>query len=344
MLSRGWGWRAALRRGVVPALVGLVASASVGCKDGSSGDAPPRQPIPSPPASADAAKAPEAGTPGADEARSRLLAWLDPDAVAIGYVAMPSPLNAEAVAVVYGLPPRAEDLLDAIEDVDGALEAVRPVDAPKADTWLGPQALVSAGRMSKRPMVLRPLTVPRAEAIARLEALGLTRQELDAFEVWVPQRVFPYRVVLLSGSEAGDVAGFIPAIEPGTGLPPLIAARDMPPSDVETELQTVLTGPDAPAVALFVAGPMLHLDLAQDVLSARFELRRGRDGSLDGQVALQVEDPTPAVKALAGRTAPEQNDGIQRLMERAAFLSDGPMVAGRLQLTPGDAALLVGPR
>jgi hypothetical protein len=293
-------------------------------------------PSPPPPSTPDSADAP---TPAiTDDARTRLLTWLDPDAVSVAYLRVPRPLHGHAVAVVYGLPPRAEDLLDAVTDVDAALEAVRPTEAPSASTWIGPQALVSAGRMSRRPLVLRPLLVPRAEAVARLEALGLERQEVDAFEVWVPRRVFPYRVVLLDG----DVAGFIPMSDPGTGLPPLIAARDMPPSEVETQLDALLREPGGPVVALFTAGPMLHFDFDHDVLAVRFELRRGSDGSLDGQIALQVDgDPSEAVRALQARKAPEQNDGIQRLVERAAFLVDGPMVAGRLQLSPADANLLL---
>jgi hypothetical protein len=240
--------------------------------------------------------------------------------------------------VVYGLPPRAEDLLRADTDVDAALEAVRPTEAPAAATWLAYDALVTAARMSKRPLVLRPLLVPRAEAIARLEALGLERKEVDAFEVWEPRRVFPYRVVLLDG----DVAGFISASEPGSGLPPLIAARDMPPSEVETQLEALLAGPGAPVVALFAAGPMLHLDLDPDVLSVRFEIRRSADGSLDGQIALQLDgDASAAVAALEARKAPEQSDGIQRLVERAAYMVDADaVVAGRLQLSRADAALL----
>jgi hypothetical protein len=308
------------------------------CKgDQASGDeAPPRETIPSPPPPT-ASKA-AAADPGSNERRARLMAWLDPDAVSVAYLAGPERLRGDAVAVVYGLPPRAEELLSAVNDVDEALEAVRPTEAPAAATWLAGEALVTAARMSRRPLVLRPLLVPRAEAITRLEALGLERKEVDAFEIWEPRRVFPYRVVLLDG----DVAGFISASEPGTGLPPLVAARDLPPSEVETQLETLLTGPGAPVVALFAVGPMLHLELEQDVMTVRFEIRRGADGSLDGQIALQVDgDATAAVAALEARKAPEQSDGIQELIERAAYMVDrDTVVGGRLQLSPADAALL----
>lgn len=297
-------------------------------------DVPPREAIPAPPAPPSPAAPADAG---ADERRARLMAWLDPEAVSVAYLSLPGRLRGDAVAVVYGLPPRAEELLRAVTDIDDALEAVRPTDAPAADTWLSSEVLVTNARMSRRPLLLRALLVPREQAIARLEALGLERQEVDAFEVWVPQRVFPYRVVLL----AGDVAGFISTTEPGTGLPPLIAARDLPPSDVETQLAELLAAPGAPSIALFAAGPMLHFDLAQDVMSVRFEMRRGSDGSLDGQIVLQLDgDPNAAVAALEGRKAPEQSDGIQQLIERAAYMADGPVVAGRLQLSPTDAAQL----
>ncbi|MCA9709393.1 MAG: hypothetical protein KDK70_26365 [Myxococcales bacterium] len=121
-----------------------------------------------------------------------------------------------------------------------ALDAVRPHDAPPTETWLSLETLVDLGRLAQRPTVLRPLLVPREEAIARIEAMGLRRQEDEVFDVWVPERVFPYEVVLLEG----DVAAFIPASEPGTGLSPLAAARDMPPSDVETQLGALLAALD----------------------------------------------------------------------------------------------------
>ena len=311
---------------------------TVGCPGGSDPqDQPkPRETIPSPPPPPPAAGT-DAADPDAGSRRARLLAWLDPDAISVAYSRLPARLRADAVAVVYGLPPRAEDLLRALADVDEALEAVRPTEAPKTETWLASEALVTAGRTSRRPLVLRPLLVPKAEAIARLEALGLERKEVDAFEVWEPRRVLPYRVVLLDG----DVAGFIPQSEPGTGLPPLVAARDMPPSEVETQLAALLAAPDGLGLALFAAGPMIHLDLEEDVISVRFELRHASDGSLDGQVALQVDgEPGPVVAALEGRKAPEQSDAIQKLVERTAYLADGPIVAGRLQLGPTDAALL----
>jgi hypothetical protein len=321
----------------VLALTGVLLHAA-GCPGGSTPQdpPPPRETIPSPPPPPPTAGS-DAADPEAGSRRARLLAWLDPDAISVAYSRMPERLRADAVAVVYGLPPRAEELLRAIADVDEALEAVRPTDAPATGTWLASEALVTAGRLSRRPLVLRPLLVPKAEAIARLEALGLERQEVDAFEVWQPRRVLPYRVVLLDG----DVAGFIPMSEPGTGLPPLVSARDMPPSEVETQLDALLAVPDGLAVALLAAGPMIHLDVDQDVMSVRFELRRAKDGSLDGQLALQVDgEPGPVAAALEGRKAPEQSDAIQRLVERAAYGAEGPIVAGRLQLSPADAALL----
>lgn len=327
----------ALGRAVLAVTVTLGSSACQG--DGSApSQAPPREAIPSPPPPpTTSTTAPDPPDPEGATRRARLLAWLDPDAVAVAVVRTPTRLRSDAVAVVYALPPRAEELLEAVADVDEALEAMRPKDAPAAAAWLSSDALATAGRMSRRPMVLRPLLVPKAEAAARLEALGLERQEVDAFEIWEPRRVFPYRVVLLDG----DVAGFIPATEPGTGLPPLVAARDMPPSEVETQLEALLSAPGAPAVALLVAGPMLHLDLEQEVGSARFELRIAGDGSLDGQVALQIEgEAAAAASTLEGRKAPEQSDVIQRLVERTAYVVDGPVVAGRLQLSPADARAL----
>ncbi|MEM9458271.1 MAG: hypothetical protein AAGF11_29110 [Myxococcota bacterium] len=319
--------------------LGLTGCPGKGAQD----DPPARQAPPNPPAPE---PSPGANTPSANAASDPstagpLLAWLDPDAVSVAYLDLPQHLRSDAVAVVYGLPPRAEDLLQAVTDLDHALDAIRPTDSPATDTWLSPRGLVTVGRLARRPTVLHPLRVPKAEAIARLEALGLVREEDEVFEIWAPQRVFPYKVVMLEG----EVAAFIPAAEPGSGLSPLAAARDQPPSDVETQLGALLSGPDAPTLALFAAGPMLHFDLSDDVLAVRFELRRASDGSLDGQLALQIEgDPAAAAKALEDRTAPEQSDRIQQLVERAAYVVDAEVVAGRLQLSAADAKLLVAPR
>lgn len=337
--ARTTAWARAMTRAVLGVALGLT-----GCPDGGPGDDPPsRQAPPNPPAPepSSVAKAPSADVTADPSAPGPLLAWLDPDAISVAYLDLPQHLRSDAVAVVYGLPPRAEDLLQAVTDLDHALDAIRPTDSPATDTWLSPRGLVTLGRLARRPTVLHPLRVPKAEAIARLEAMGLVREDDEVFEIWAPQRVFPYKVVMLEG----DVAAFIPAAEPGSGLSPLAAARDQPPSDVETQLNTLLSGPDAPTLTLFAAGPMLHFDLSDDVIAVRFELRRASDGSLDGQLALQIEgNAATAVKALEDRTAPEQSDRIQQLVERAAYMVDGEVVAGRLQLSAADAKLLVSPR
>lgn len=299
-----------------------------GAADGPKREAPPNPPTPDP------VTEPAAATPSD---HGKLLTWMDPDAVSVAYLRLPGRLRSSATAVIYGLPPRAEDLLQAVTDLDHALDAVRHDGDPETETWLGTEALVTTGRLAQRPTVLHPLAAPREQVIARLEAIGLVRKEIDAFEVWEPERVFPYKVVLLDG----DVAGFIPASEPGSGLPPLASARDMPPSDVETQLTTLLDAPDAPALALFAAGPMLHLDLDADVLAVRFEMRMGSDGGVDGQVALQLDGQLEeSAKALEDHTAPEQSDRIQQMVQRTAYQVDGQVVAGRLQLTAADVALL----
>lgn len=316
-------------------LFAALLSGAGGCNDRGGAEGAPREPPPNPPPPpGERVEAPEPGAPARDHAA--LLAWMDPDAVSVGYVGLPRSMRGEAVAVIYALPPRAEDLLTAVTDLDHALEAVREPEDPPVASWLGTEALVTTGRLARRPTVLHPLTAPREQVVARLEAIGLRRQEIDAFEVWEPERVFPYKVALLDDR----VAAFIPASEPGSGLPPLAAARDMPPSDVESQLSTLLDGSDAPAVALFAAGPMLHLDLTADVLAVRFELRR-RGSGYDGQVALQLDgDPAAAVATLEARLAPEQGDFVQQLVQRAAYDTDGPMVTGRLELTAADVELL----
>ncbi|MEX1364862.1 MAG: hypothetical protein AB1Z98_17170 [Nannocystaceae bacterium] len=305
-------------------------------------------PNPSPPAtdagSSSAAadpSSPAAQSPAGQDERARLLAWLDPEAVSVAWIRAPQPLRGDALAVVYGLPARAEDLLQAVGDIDRALEAVRPAEAPQTSTWLGSTALASTGRFARRPTVVRPLLQPRAQVEAALDALPLRRQQVDAFDVWEPERVFPYRIVMLGD----DALAFIPASEPGSGLRPLAAARDMPPSDVQDQLDGLLGEPGAPVIALFASGPLLHFDLDQDVMAVRFELYRASDGGLDGRVALQVDgDPATAVKALEDREAPEQSDRIRELVKRSAYLVDGEVVQGRLELPATDAAVLLAER
>ncbi len=312
----------------------LLAAAIVlgGCGK-SDGDAPAREPPPNPPAPAPTTPATADGSPATPSARAALLSWMDPDAGSVAYLHLPERLRSDATAVIWGLPPRAEDLLSAVTDVDHALDAVKPLDAPATDTWLSTEALVTTGRFARRPTVFHPLAAPRAEVITRLEAIGLTRQELDVFEVWVPQRVFPYKVVLLDN----DVAAFIPASEPGSGVAPLASARDMPPSEPRTELTKLLGETNAPVVALFAAGPMLHLDLSASVLQVRFELRPRPGGGYDGQVALQLDgDLAESAKELEAHTAPEQSDTIQALVQRTAYEVEGPVVLGRLQLSGAD--------
>ncbi|MEM7156407.1 MAG: hypothetical protein AAF799_26375 [Myxococcota bacterium] len=318
----------------------LLALLAAGCPDDST---PARSAPPSPtksPSPADDASPGEAGTPepaAESGEHGRLLKWMDPEAVAVAYLRTPRQLKADIVSVIYALPPRAEDLLKGVSDVEHALDAVRPSDAPEISTWLGTQALATTGRFSRRPTVLRPLVGSREEAGKQLEAMGLVRKEVDVFEVWEPQRVFPYRVVLLDN----DVAAFVPASDPGTGVAPLAAARDMPPGDVRNQLDELLNQPGGPTIALLASGPMMHFDVDQPIIAVRFEMRKTAGGRMDGRMDLQLEEkPEEAVSALLGRSAPEQNDRIQDIMKRAAFAVEGAIVTGRLELPPADVALL----
>lgn len=314
----------------------VVAAACNGDKPKGDGEPKPAS-VPNPEAPAESPKSAEPET-STSTAHTRLLPWLDPAAISVGYFRLPQMFDPHAVGVVYALPPRAEDILGAPHDVNEAIEAMQPTDAPALGTWLGPEALVTLGRFAQRPLVLRPLLVPRPQVAERLEAMGLTHQEDDeVFDRWEPTRVFPYRVVLLDG----DVAAFLPTSEPGSGMGPLTAARDMPSSDIETQLRDVLDAPGGPVAAVFAAGPMMHFDLDMDVLAVRFEVRRLADGALDGQSVLQLDgDPAKAISALTGRKAPEMNDRVQELMGRTAFVVDAGVVAGRLQISASDAVTI----
>src|SRR5690606_5967364 len=152
----------------------------------------------------------------------------------------------------------------------------------------------------------------------------------------VPRGAYPWKLVLL---EPGLV-GFVPVRALGSGLQPLTAGRDLPASEIETQLRNVFASEGSPVLELYAAGPLLHLDLGQEIAQWMMGARRWQRG-LDVQVQLvPVRDLEDAAQSLRERDLSLESDRVRTMAERVAFSVEGPVVLGRLQLTAGDLAAL----
>lgn len=265
-----------------------------------------------------------------------LLEWLDPDAIAVAWVALPAGLDTETFSTVFAMPPKVARLLGDVGDIDAALAAALPADVPAPSTWLGSTSLAMATRFSSGTYVLRRLRGSKEDATRALVAARMRAQEVDGFTMLMPEGALPFRVVFL----ADDVVAFIPAREIGSGLGPLTAGRDLPQGATERELAGVLTeSPDAP-LEVYAAGPLLHFDLGDDVVQFAIRARKWQDG-LDVQVRIAPDgDAAAAVTTLTDRDVTLESGAVRSLCERVAFTLDGTFVEGRLQLTGDDLAVL----
>jgi 8-oxo-dGTP pyrophosphatase MutT (NUDIX family) len=266
-----------------------------------------------------------------------LLGWLEPQATGIAYLRLPPDVGAldpEPLATAFALPPRARELLVSGLGLDAALAAVLGPEGPAPSDLLGRDTLVMVPAVATGSYLVRPLARPAAEVESALTAQGLQRAPVDGATVLVSRGAFPYKVALLG--DPFPVAAFVPAGEIGTGIGPLTAARDLPASPAREELASLLESDPAVVLVALSAGPMLHLDLTDDVALARLVLRRWQ-GGLDAEVRLQTTgDPELAARELEGRTLTGESDQLRALADRVAFAVDGPTVAGRLQLTRDD--------
>lgn len=321
------------------ALVLALVFGGCGKKDEKKAD---QAPDPDAPAAVEGGDEGEASAPPATPGpgAKALLTYLEPEATGVLYMNLPPELgrlDGEVIATVFALPPRGRDLVNAALGVDTALAAVLGPEAPKPEELLGPETLVMTPAVSTGAYVLRPLAKPAAEVEALLTKDAMQKSESDGITVLSPTGAFPFKAALLEG----DVIAFIPKSEIGSGLSPLTAGRDLPASEVRTELSTMLdTDPSVMLVGV-VAGPMLHLELTDDVALARIMFRTWQNGGLDAEIRMQTTgDPATAAKELEERTAPLETDQVQALVDRIAFTVDGPTVAGKLQLTKDDMANL----
>jgi hypothetical protein len=323
---------------VVRHAIAILAAAVLGggCKSGDeakdgdptvAADATPRADVP------EASAQPE---PAAGVDPSGPLFWLDPKAGGVAWIDLPASLSPAALTAVFGLPPRASGLLEAPREIDDALATVTG-DDEIGTRWFRGGALVTTTRLGAGPYVVRSLAVPRADVAAKLEDASFQSTTTEGFEIWAPRGAFPWRVVMLDETNVA----FVPAREPGSGLAPLTAGRDMPPSDMERELSRLLAEDSTVRVSLYTAGPMLHFDVGPSLLGARLELRTFGSGGLDGRVLFQPEsDPSAVAEALGKRRVPEETDQIQLLAEEVAYETDGELVIGRLQVPATKIAAL----
>ncbi|MEZ4453559.1 MAG: hypothetical protein R3B09_29145 [Nannocystaceae bacterium] len=310
---------------------------------GGPGEAPGKATPPPPPSPTPAADtgevAPEAADPAAQpDAQSpsgRLLAWLDPDAVGATWVGTRSDLDADAMATVFGVPPRAARMLRDLQNVDEGLAILFGEDAPK--TWVRPEALAMLPAMARATYVLRLLEVPRAQVEAALTAAEWESSVVEGFTLWQPSGAFPWRIVFLEDA----LIGLVPVQEIGSGLGPLTAARDLPPSQLRTEFGKAIAANPEILLELFCQGPLLHIDLTDDVGVIRLSLRRWQRSGIDVDVLLQpMGDAVQAASELEARKAPLESDAVQALVDRIAFTAESAMVVGRLQLPAEDLGAL----
>lgn len=276
-------------------------------------------------------------TPTDSTPAGKLLEWLDPDAVSVVFSRIDPAIDTDSFSMVFALPPKIEKMLRDIQGVDHALDAVLDPDAPRPAEWLGPQSLGAASVVSSGTYVVRALTAPVAEVEKHLLGAGMQKTEIEGFAVFVPRGPFPWKVVILED----DVAGFVPVKEIGSGLSPLTAGRDLPASALETEIRTVLSqDPDA-LLDIYAGGPLLHLDLGQDIAQLGLHTRRFEQGGLDVEVRMQpVDNADQARASLQNRELELETDQIQALAKRVAYTVEGNVVTGRLQATPQDVAVM----
>lgn len=318
----------------LPALL-LGLSLALGCDDSASKDPPAKTPSdsePAQPAQHDSASASERTKGG-----HALLAWLDPDAVALVYVKRNIDVDPEAFATAFAVPPKLARMLRDVPAVHAGLEAIKDANDPDPDTWFGPEALASASVVSSGTYVLLTLAKPRADVEAFLERASMRADEIEGFTVYMPQGPFPWKVAFLDER----VVAFVPVKEIGSGLSPLTAGRDLPASRAEEELAQVLERDPTTVLEAVAAGPLLHLDLGQDLMQYAVRARPFQARGLEVEVQLApMEDATRAAASLRDRDLSLETDALAALAKKVAFSVEGPIVVGRLQANPDDARTL----
>lgn len=268
--------------------------------------------------------------PAAKQSATALLSWLPPDAQSVAYDRLDERLDPAVVAVVFGLPPTAADLLEERKILDEALDISLDGDA-EPENWLGPKSLAFTVALSKTPYFLRPLSKPASEVGPLLADAGFTKNTgSEDIELWLPRGAFPWRIALLDD----ELAAFVPADIPGTGLEPLTGGQEAEPSPVEQQLAEALDKNPAIRLTLVSAGPMLHYDVKDPVAQIQFALMQplGAKG-YEGEIVLASGgDVDEATNQLNARKHPEENQQVQALIGAVNFVVSEGMVTGRLSI------------
>lgn len=280
---------------------------------------------------------PAAQSPAKRSSSDALLEWLDPDAVAVVYSRLDPKVNIDTFAVVFAVPPKVERMLRDVRGVNEGLDAMLDAQPDPRELWLGPAALASTSQVSSGTYVLRPLLRTTSEVEALLVAAGMQKTEVEGLTMLLPAGAFRWKIALLGDA----VAAFIPVKEIGSGLSPLTAGRDMPASAIEDELSRVLREDPSTVLEVYASGPLLHLDLPQDVLQFLIRARRGQDKGIDVELKLHPSrDPSEAATALSARDTSLETHKVQEVAKRVAFSVEGPVVVGRLEASAADVAAM----
>lgn len=274
-----------------------------------------------------ATAAPEVASPSA-ATLDRLFRYLPGESIAVCYDRLSKRFDPAVLEVVYALPPKAGDLLDKRKLLDEGLTIVLDGDSAP-EHWLSPTSLGFSLRIGKTPYFLRPLSKPAAEVEPLLEQ-GFRKLDVDGVNVWRPTGAFPWRVALLDD----EVAAFIPVDALGSGVEPLLAAREIEASAVEQEIGGALRQDPSLELVLASAQPHVHLDVDQSIAQVQFGLRRQGQG-YEGQVVLTpTESVDTCLDQLRARKHPEENQQVQALVAAVEFAAANGSVLGRLALEP----------
>lgn len=286
-----------------------------------------------------------------------LLPWLDPDAGSAVYSRIDAGVDLEALGRLFAVPPRAVHLLRDIQVFRAGLATLMDGVGPAPKTWLREEALAYLPPIAHAPYLVFGLQRTRAEVEGYLRAAGLASQVIEGMTTYsplpggdvpagsadalpvhhAPATAFPWRIVFLED----DVIGCLSLREIGGGLGPLTAARDLPASELEVQLSRGFAEDPEMLLDMVVSGPMLSLDISDDVGAIRLGVRRWDRTGVDGELILQpLGEPDAAVKQLEARRPALETDAVRELYERIAFTPEPPVVRGRLQLAAADLRLL----
>jgi len=281
-----------------------------------------------------------AGDPSADPkpaaespqgSAAKLLRWMDPESVGATWVGRAHDLDAEALSTLYAIPPRAARMLRDIQFVDEGLAIVLGPEGAKEQ--LRPEILAIQPAVAKGTYVLRLLAAPRSAVETALDEHEMTESKVEGYSLWEPDGAFPWRILFLDD----ETLAMIPIQEMGSGIGPLTAARDLPASTLETELNKAIMADPELILDLFAEGPFMHMDTTDAIGVVRLSLRTWQGSGLDASVLLQpMGEPATAAEELEARTGTFENDAMRELMERIAFSAEPPVVLGRLQIPAED--------